>query len=65
MGMTVEIIGGGAIEYKYRPDGRMLAIFVDPVLSSRDFDPVPPNVLFGIMERVNGCEGERIEHRCL
>ena len=64
-GMTVDIIGGGAIEYKYRPDGQMLTIFVDPVLSSRDFSPVPPNVLSEIMERVNGCEGVRIEHRCL
>ncbi|MFA6908174.1 MAG: hypothetical protein WC263_05100 [Candidatus Micrarchaeia archaeon] len=61
----VEIIGAGAIEYRYRLDGKMLEIFVDPVLSSTQFGPVPPDALSEIIERVNGCEGVRIERRCL
>ena len=64
-GMKVEVIGAGAIEYKYRQDGTMLEIFIDPRLESTKFEPVPQIALTEIIARVNGCEGVKIVHRCL
>ena len=64
-GKRVEIIGAGAIEYRYRPGANMLEIFVDPNLSSTKFDPVPPDVLSEIVERANACEGVSIRRRCI
>ncbi|MCX6770731.1 MAG: hypothetical protein NTX79_01615 [Candidatus Micrarchaeota archaeon] len=64
-GKMVEIIGAGALEYRYSPGANMLEIFVDPKLSSTKFDPVPPDVLTEIVERANGCEGVSITRRCI
>ena len=61
----VIVNGGGAIEYQYRPNGQALTIFIDPGLPSLNLHSVQQNVLAEIIARVNGCEGVRIEHRCL